>query len=214
VRVGARVVEEPPCEPGMKDVETRANGSAPAMQARKRPRLYRATVELPPRLLGMIVSETAQGWTPRPAWNAPLTIARLPTLMAGGDFIVGEATTRGTVFGAGASVYDQDTVVELQARRVTDHPSRCLADSTPTAGLGGHLVDDGHAQPRLEVLIYRYMDLPEGLRAVIDERAARRPRRGGRARQNPADPNWVAWANDWFLADGTCITELLAADCR
>ena len=213
MRADARVVEELPCELGMKDFETRANGSAPAMQARKRPRLYRAIVELPPRLLGTIVSEPAPGWTPRPAWNAPLIIARLPTLIAGGDFIVGEPTTRGAVFGMGASVYDQDAVVERQAGRLTDHPRRCLADSTLTAGLGGHLVDDGHEQPRLEVCVYRYRHLPEGLRAMVDERAARRPRRGGRARQNLADPSLIAWANDWFLADGTCITDLLAANC-
>ena len=109
----------------MKDVETRANGSAPAVPARKWPRLYRAVVELPPRLLGTIVSEPAPGWTPRPAWNAPLTIARLPTLIASGDFIVGEPTTRGSVFGMGASAYDRDGVVERQAGRLSDHPWRC-----------------------------------------------------------------------------------------
>jgi hypothetical protein len=213
-RADARVVEALPREPGIKDFARGANGLPSAVPARKRPRLYRATVELPPRLLGRIVPEPAPGWTPSPAWNAPLNIARLPTLIAGGDFIAGEPTTRGTVPAPEAWVYDQDSIVERQARRVTDHPCRCLADSTPTAGLGGHLVDDGHAQPRLEVCVYRYRDLPEGLQAVIDERAARRPRRRGRARQNPAGPSWVAWANDWFLADGTYITELLAADSR
>jgi hypothetical protein len=213
-RANARVIEAPTREPGIKDRERGTNGSPSAVQARKRPRLYRATVELPPRLLGTIVPEAAPGWTPSPAWNAPLTIARLPTLIAGGDFIAGEPTTRGTVPTAGAWVYDQDAIVERQAKRLTHHPSRCLADTTPTAGLGGRLVNDGHDQPRLEVCVYRYRDLPEGLQAIIDERAARRPRRRGRARQNPADPSWVAWANDWFLADGTCITELLAAGCR
>ena len=88
------------------------------------------------------------------------------------------------------------------------------ADSTLTAGLGGHLVDDGHEQPCFEVCVYLYRHLPEGLRAIVDERPARRPRRERRARQNPADPSLVASANDWFLADGTCITDLLAADCR
>ena len=212
MRADARVVEALPCELGVKDFEARAIGSAQLVQARKRPRLYRAIVELPPRLLGAIVSEPAPGWTPRPAWNAPLTIARLPTLIAGGDFIVGEPTTRGTVPGVGASFDDQGAVVERQAARLIDHPCRCLADSTLTAGLGGHLVDDGHERPRLEVCIYRYRHLPDGLRAIIDERAARRPRRGGRARQNPANPSLAAWTNDWFLADGTCITDLLAAD--
>ena len=213
-RADARVVEAPPREPGIKDFETGANGLPLAVQARKRPRLYRTAVELPPRLLGTIVPEPAPGWTPNPAWNAPLTIARLPTLIAGGDFIAGEPTTRGTVPAPGAWVYDQDAIVERQARHLTDHPSRCLADTTPTADLGGHLVDDGHEQPRLEVCVYRYRDLPEGLQAIIDERAARRPRRRGRTPQNPADPSSVAWANDWFLADGTYITELLATDCH
>lgn len=213
-RADARVVEAPPCEPGIKDFERGANGLPSAVQARKWPRLHRAAVELPPRLLGTIVPEPAPGWTPSPAWNAPRTIARLPTLIAGGDFIAGEPTTRGAVPATEAWVYDQDAIVERQARRLADHPRRCLADTTPTAGLGGHLVDDGHEQPRLEVCIYRYRDLPEGLQAIIDERAARRPRRQGRARLQPADPSWVAWANDWFLADGTCITDLLATDCR
>jgi hypothetical protein len=113
-----------------------------------------------------------------------------------------------------AWVYHQEATVEHQARRLADQPRRCLADITPTAGLGGHPVDDGDQHPRLEVCIYRYRDLPEGLQAIIDERSARRTRRRGRALQNPADQSWGAWANDWFLADGTCITGLLAADCR
>jgi len=177
-------------------------------------RWYRAIVELPPRLLGAIVAEPAAAWTPRSAWNAPLTIARLPTLIARGDFIAGEPTTRGAVFGMRASVKDQDAVVERPAGPFLDHPWRCLADTTPTAGMGGHLVDDGHEQPSLEVCVYRYRHLPEGLRAIVDQRSPRGPHRGSRARQNRADPSLDAWASDWFLADGTCITDLLAADCR
>jgi hypothetical protein len=212
-RADARVVEAAHSEPSTKDFKIGANGLAATVRARKRPRLYRAAVELPPRLLGTIVSEPAPGWTPSPAWNAPLIIARLPTLIAGGDFIAGEPTTRGTVLGAEGWIYDQDAIVERQARRA-DQARRCLADTTPTAGLGGHLVDDGHGQPRLEVCVYRYGHLPEGLQAIIDERVAGQPRCWGRANQNRADACCDTWASDWFLADGTCITELLAADCH
>jgi hypothetical protein len=213
-RADASAVEAPGREPGIKLIERGANGAPSTVQARNWPRLYHASVELPPRLLGTIVPDPAPGWTPSPAWNAPRTVARFPTLIAGGDFIAGEPTTRGTLPATEAWVYDKDATVEHHARRLADHPRRCLADTTPTAGLGGHLVDDGHEHPRLEVCIYRYRDLPEGLQAIIDERAAGWPQRRGRARQNPPDPNRGAWANDWFLADGTCITELLAADGR
>jgi len=198
----------------MKNSETRADGPSSAVPAAKRRRLYRAIVELPPRLLGTIVPEPAPGWMPRPAWNAPLTIARLPTLIAGGDFIAGEPTTQGTVPAAETWIFDHDAVVDHQGARLTDHARRCLADATPIAGLGGHLVDDGHEEPCLEVCVYRFGHLPEGLRAIIDERVAGRQRRRRRARENPTNLSTVAWANDWFLADGTCITDLFAADCR
>jgi hypothetical protein len=89
-----------------------------------------------------------------------------------------------------------------------------LADATPTAGLGGHLVDEGHEQPRLEICVYRYAHLPEGLQAIIDERATVGRRRPRRAAWNPTDECTVAWAHDWFSADGTCVTDLLAADSR
>ena len=198
----------------MKNSETRADGSSSAVPTAKRRRLYRAVVELPPRLLGAIVPEPAPGWMPRPAWNAPLTIARLPTLIAGGDFIAGEPTTRGTVPAVETWTYDLDAIVDHQGARLTDHARRCLADATPTAGLGGHLVDDGHEQPRLEICVYRYGHLPEGLRAIIDERVTGRQRRRRRAREKPTNLSMVAWASDWFLADGMCITDLLATDCR
>jgi len=198
----------------MKNSETSTDGSSSARPAPKRRRLYRAIVELPPRLLGSIVPEPAPGWMPRPAWNAPLTIARLPTLIAGGDFIAGEPTTRGTVPTVETWIYSQEAIVDHQGARLTNHVRRCLADATPTAGLGGHLVDEGHEQPRLEICVYRYGDLPEGLRAIIDERVTGRQRRRRRAREKPTNLSTVAWANDWFLADGTCITDLLAPECR
>jgi hypothetical protein len=216
VRVAVTLVrvEEQQCRLDMKDFETRANGAVSAVEARKRPRLYRAIVELPARLLGTIVPEPAPGWTPRPAWNAPLTIARLPTLITGGDFIAGEPSTRGTVPAVETWLYDHDAGAEHEAAYLTDHARRCLADATPTVGLGGHLVDDGHEQSRLEICVYRYRHLPEGLQAIIDERVARQQRRWRRTRKGTTDPRAVAWASDWFLADGTCITDLLAADCR
>jgi len=198
----------------MKNSETSADGSGSAVTAPKRRRLYRAIVELPPRLLGTIVPEPAPGWMPRPAWNAPLTIARLPTLIAGGDFIAGELTTRGTVPAVETWIYDHDAIDDQPGARLTDHARRCLADATPTAGLGGHLVDDGHEPPCLEICVYRYGHLPEGLRAIIDERVTARQRRRRRARETPTNVSTVAWASDWFLADGTCITDLLATDCR
>jgi hypothetical protein len=191
-----------------------AGGSSSAVPAPKRRRLYRAIVELPPRLLGTTVPEPMPGWLPRPAWNAPLTVARLPTLIAGGDFIAGEPSTRGTVPAVETWIYDDGSGVDHQGARLTDHARRCLADATPTAGLGGHLVDDGHEQPRLEICVYRYGHLPEGLQAIICERATSRQRRRRRARENPTDLCTAAWANDWFLADGTCITDLLATDSR
>ena len=184
------------------------------MPAPKRRRLYRTIVELPPRLLGTIVPEPAPGWKPRPAWNAPLTIARLPTLIAGGDFIAGEPTTRGTVPAVETWIHDHDAIVDHQCVRLSDHARRCLADATPTAGLGGHLVDDGREQLSLEICVYRYGHLPEGLRAIIDQRVTGRQRRRRRAREKPTNLSMVAWASDWFLADGMCITDLLATDCR
>jgi hypothetical protein len=190
--------------------DTAANGSTAGVQSRKRLGLYRSTVELPPRLLGSIVTQPAPGWTPTSAWNAPLNIASLPTLIAGGDFIVGETSTLGTVPEAGATAYDDHAVGERQPSRIAEHPRRSLADGTLIAGLGGHLVDDGHEHPRFEVCVYRYRHLPEGLQATIDERSARRRRRLGRARRQPAPQ--IKWASDWFLGDGTCITDLLTID--
>jgi len=187
------------------------------MSAALRPqwrRLSRAIVELPPRLLGTIVPEPVPGWMPRPAWNAPLTIARLPTLLAGGDYIAGEPTTRGTVPAAETWRYDDGSGVEHEGAHFANHARRCLADATPIAGLGGHLVDDGHEQPRLEVCVYRFGHLPEGLQGIIDERSVGGRRRRRRAREHPASSGAAVWTNDWFLADGTCVTDLLAADCR
>jgi hypothetical protein len=198
----------------MKHSETRADGSSSAVPAPKRRRFYRVIVELPSRLLGTIVSEPAPGWLPRPTWNAPLTIARLPTLIAGGDFIAGEPTTRGAVPAVETWIYDHDAGAEHHGARLTDHARRCLADATPTAGLGGHLVDGGYEQPHLEICVYRYGHLPEGLQGIIDERVSGRQRRRRRARENSTNLCTVAWASDWFLADGTCITDLLAVDCR
>ena len=154
--------------------DTTANGSTSGVQSRRRLGLHRSTVELPPRLLGSIVTEPAPGWRPASAWNAPLNIASLPTLIAGGDFIVGETSTLGTVPEVGATAYDDHAVGEYLPARIVEHPRRCLADGTLIAGLGGHLVDDGHEHPRLEVCIYRYRHLPEGLQATIDVRSARR----------------------------------------
>jgi hypothetical protein len=207
----ARVVEQLPREPGIQTFERGAHGSPSAVRTHRWPRWYFAGVELPPRLLGTIIPEPSPGWTPSPAWNAPLTIARLPTLVAGGDFIAGEPTTRGAVLGAGNWVSDHTAIAERRTRRFDAR--RCLADSTPTAGLGGHLVDDGHEQPRLEICVYRYGQLPEGLRDIVDERPARRWRPWGRA-ESSADLSLVAWGNDWFLADGTCITDLFAPEYR
>lgn len=108
----------------MKNSETSADGSGSAVTAPKRRRLYRAIVELPPRLLGTIVPEPAPGWMPRPAWNAPLTIARLPTLIAGGDFIAGELTTRGTVPAVETWIYDHDAIDDQPgARQVHASPT-------------------------------------------------------------------------------------------
>jgi hypothetical protein len=195
---------------GRRANDTTVNGSTSGVQSRKRLGLRRSTVELPPRLLGSIVTQPAPGWRPTSAWNAPLNIASLPTLIAGGDFIVGETSTLGTVPDAGATAYDDHAVGEHLPARIAEHPRRCLADGTLIAGLGGHLVDDGHEHPRLEVCVYRYGHLPEGLQATIDERSARRRRRPGPARQHPAPQ--IRWASDWFLGDGTCITDLFAID--
>jgi hypothetical protein len=139
-----------------------------------------------------------------------LTVARFPTLIAGGDLIVGEPSTRGTVPGAGAGITTQDTSGERQGSY--NHARRCLADGTPTADLGGYLVDDGRREPCLEVCVYRYEHLPEGLRAIIDERAATRWSYRRRSHREPHESPGAAWAKDWFLADGTCITDLLAPD--
>ena len=54
--------------------------AASALQARKWPRLDRAIVGLPPRLLGTIVPEPAR-CAARRAWNAPVTVARFPILI-------------------------------------------------------------------------------------------------------------------------------------
>jgi hypothetical protein len=189
-----------------------ANGSASGAQPGRRPRLHRSAVELPPRLLGWLVSQPTDGWRPSSAWNAPLTIASLPTLIAGGDFIVGEVSTLGTVAELGSTAYDDHAVGEHEPAQIAQHPRRCLADGTLIAGLGGHLVDSGQEHPRLEVCVYRYRHLPQELRTRIDERTARRPRRWRRSRSNPAHAPEIRWAEDWFLADGSCITELLAAD--
>jgi hypothetical protein len=207
------VGEELQCGLDLKAGETRADVSRSAFQAPKRPRLYRVIVELPPRLLGTIVSVPASGWIPTPAWRAPLTIARFPTLIAGGDFIAGEVTTLGAVAVLETWACDSDIALATRGGRLTDHRRRCLADATLTAGLGGHLVDEGHEQPRLEICVYRYAHLPEGLRAIIDERATV-GRRRLRARRDATEGCTVEWAHDWFFADGTCVTDLLAADCR
>jgi hypothetical protein len=195
---------------GRREKDSHANGST--SRATSRPRLHRSTVELPPRLLGSIVSEPDRGWTPTSAWNAPPTIASFPTLVAGGDFIVGETSTLGTVPELGSTAYDDHAVGEHQPARIAEHPRRCLADGTLIASLGGHLVDVGHEHPRFEVCVYRYRDLPEDLRARIDERSTRRRRRWGRAPRVPTEAPQIKWAHDWFLADSTCVTELLAAD--
>src|SRR5262245_11903669 len=94
-----------------------AHASPTGRPAGKRLRLYRATVELPPSLLGAIVASPSPGWTPTPAWDAPLNVARLPTLIAGGDFIVGETSTLGTVPEAGATAYDDHAIAEHEPGR-------------------------------------------------------------------------------------------------
>jgi len=193
-----------------REKDTTANGSTTGVRSRRGLGLRRSAVELPARLLGSIVTQPAPGWTPTSAWNAPLIVARFPTLIAGGDFIVGETSTLGTVAEVGATAYDDHAVGEHEPARVVEHPRRCLADGTLIAGLGGHLVDEGDEHPRLEVCVYRYRHLPEGLQAAIDERSARRRRRRGREQQEPAPQ--IRWASDWFLGDGTCITDLLAVD--
>jgi hypothetical protein len=141
-----------------------------------------------------------------------LKIASFPTLIAGGDFIVGEPSTLGTVPELGSTAYDDHAVGEHNPARIAEHPRRCLADGTLIAGLGGHLVDVGDEHPRLEVCVYRYGDLPDGLQATIDERSARGRRRWGRVRRSPAPVPRIRWAQDWFLADGTCVSDLIAAD--
>jgi hypothetical protein len=141
-----------------------------------------------------------------------LQVASLPTLIAGGDFIVGETSTLGTVPEVGVTAYDDHAVGEHEPARIAQHPRRCLADGTLIAGLGGHLVDVGDEHPRLEICVYRYRHLPQSLQATIDQRSLGRRRRGGVARRSTAPAPEIRWAQDWFLADGTCITELIAPD--